>query len=459
MPTFTVGALVVTPAYSGMLLLTPFLVIGVALFLRYSRYGMHIRASAANPEAARLAGVFASRMSMLSWAIAGGVAAFTAILVYPTQGFVTGATFGPGLLLRALAAAVIGRLTNLPVAFAAGIGVGVVEQVLLANNPNGGTVQAMLFAVILVTLLFQKRREGRGFERGAWAAVQGIRPLPAAYSRLWTVRLVKPVIVGSALLIAVAMPLLVSASSTQGLTDILALALAGISVGIVTGLAGQLSLGQFAFAGIGALAAYQVQVRTGDIALSLLAGGAAAACAAVAVAIPALRIRGLLLAVTTLGFAVATGSWLLQQSWALGSGVDLTPVTIGLFRLNTAKTYYYLCLAVVVIGVWLASNVRRGGLGRIFIAIRDNEEAAQAFTINVVARKLQAYAIAGFLAGVAGALYAFSLSRITINEFGVGRSIDLVAIAVIGGIGTLSGPILGALYIYGIPQFLPLDSA
>ena len=110
LPVFTVGALRVTPAYSAMLILSPLVVIGIAVFFKRSRFGLAIRAAAANPEAARMSGIFASRMSSLAWAIAGALSAFTAVLTAPTQGYVGGDSFGPELLLRAMTAAVIGRM-------------------------------------------------------------------------------------------------------------------------------------------------------------------------------------------------------------------------------------------------------------------------------------------------------------------------------------------------------------
>ena len=135
LPSFRVGTFLVTQAFSGLLIISPIVVIALVLFLRYSRYGLSMRAAAANPEAARMAGVFAGRMSTLAWGLAGGVACLTAILLKPTLGFVTVQALGPNLLLRALAAAVIARMTSLPIALGAGLGVGVVEQVLLRSYP------------------------------------------------------------------------------------------------------------------------------------------------------------------------------------------------------------------------------------------------------------------------------------------------------------------------------------
>src|SRR4051812_42126963 len=125
LPVRDLGALRLTQAYMGMLIFAPIAVIAVAGFLKYSRFGLAIRSAAANPEAARIAGIPAARMSSLAWGLAGGLSAFTAILTQPTRGFPSGETFGPGLLLRALAAAVLARMNSLPMALAGGVGLGV----------------------------------------------------------------------------------------------------------------------------------------------------------------------------------------------------------------------------------------------------------------------------------------------------------------------------------------------
>jgi ABC-type branched-subunit amino acid transport system ATPase component len=128
------------------------------------------------------------------------------------------------------------------------------------------------------------------------------------------------------------------------------------------------------------------------------------------------------------------------------------------FSFASSKSYYYFALGFLVLATWIAANVRRGGLGRLFVAIRDNEDAARAFTVNVMARKLQAFGLAGFLAGMGGAVYAFALARLSAGGFPPSLSIAVVAMSVIGGIGILGGPILGALYIFALPAFVSLDS-
>src|SRR5437764_1940838 len=306
LPEFDLGALRVTRAYSGMLFLTPVLVAGLVWSLRRGRLGLAVRAASANPDAARLSGVFASRMSSLSWAIAGAVSAFTAILVLPTRGFATAAFLGPGLLLRALTAAVIGRMRNLPVALGAGIMVGVLEQALLWNYPRGGLVEAVLFGVILVALVVQPRQMGREEDKGSWAAVQAWPRLPESVRAVASVRNAGRLAALVVAVLALLVPLLSTNATAIVFVVIVAFGLVGLSVGIVTGLGGQLSLGQFALAGVGATASYVVTFKTGNYLLGFLAAGAAAAAVSLVIGLPALRIRGLMLAVTTLGFALAT---------------------------------------------------------------------------------------------------------------------------------------------------------
>jgi ABC-type branched-subunit amino acid transport system ATPase component/ABC-type branched-subunit amino acid transport system permease subunit len=460
LPEFEVGALRVTRAYSGMLFMTPLLVAALVWFLRRSRAGLAIRASAANPDAARMAGVFAGRMSTLAWAIAGSVSAFTAILVLPTRGFANAQFLGPGLLMRALAAAVIARMVSLPVGLLAGLGVGVVEQVLLWNYPRGGLVEAVLFVIVLLALLLQPRRgSARDEEKGSWASVQPWAPLPEAVRALWAVRNLGWIVAGIGLAAALVVPVFATNASAIILVVVMAFAVVGLSVGVVTGLGGQLSLGQFALAGVGATVSYVVTYHVGNFALGFLAAGLAAAAVSLVIGLPALRIRGLMLAVTTLGFALATQGWLFQQSWMLGDGIDPGRPILGKTVFDTGKEYYLFGLVPVAVALLLTRNIWRSGIGRRLRAIRDNEAGARAFTVRATAVKLQGFMLAGFLAGIGGALYGHALSRLGATAFPIGASIDTAAMTVLGGIGVLAGPMIGAFYIIGVPQFLPLDNA
>jgi len=459
LPEFDVGPLRLTQAYTGMILGAPLVVAGLTIFLRRSRIGLAMRCAAANPEAARMSGIFSSRMSSLAWAIAGALSAFTALLVIPASSIVGADSFGPNLLLRALACAVVARMVNLPVAFGAGVALGVVEQVLLWNYPQSGLVELVLFLVILVALLAQRGVGGREGEKGSWAAAQGWKPLPEHLARLPEVRLAPWVLGATAVALALLLPLVTSNASVVILTQIIAYAIVGLSVAVVTGLGGQLSLGQFAVAGVGAVMSFHVSSRVGSFPLALLYAGMAGAAASVAIGLPALRIRGLLLTVTTLAFSLVALNWLLGQPWMFGAGVAPgRPIVLG-NPLETSKEYYLFALAVLMVVLLVCHNVRRGGLGRRLVAVRDNEDNARAFTVPARAVKLQGFALAGFIAGVGGATFGHLLPSLSASAFPIRASIDVVAMTVVGGMSLLVGPLLGALYIVGVPAFLPLDAA
>jgi ABC-type branched-subunit amino acid transport system ATPase component len=150
---------------------------------------------------------------------------------------------------------------------------------------------------------------------------------------------------------------------------------------------------------------------------------------------------------------------MLQQPWAFSRGVDPgRPRFLGQ-SLATAKPYYYFVLAILIVTIIVVRNVRNGGLGRLLIAIRDNEDGARAFTVPAQLVKLQGFVLAGFIAGLGGALYSHLLSQVSASAFTVDASINVVAMTLIGGTSLLVGPIIGAFYIIGIPAFLPLDSA
>ena len=262
MPTLQLGALQINQAYMAMLVFGPVAVLALTVFLRHSRYGVGIRCSSANPEAARMAGISTNNMSSLAWILAGVLSALTAVLVIPASGFASSTSFGPSLLLRALAAALLARMYSLPIAFGAGVVIGVVEEMLLYSYPNSpGFVDVMLYVIIVVALLLQRGQRGREEDKGSWAAVTAWQPLSRAVARLPEIRLARWGAGAAALSIAVAIPAMVSNSSAVIFSTIFAFSIVGLSVGIVLGLSGQLSLGQFAIAAVGAVVAFDVSER------------------------------------------------------------------------------------------------------------------------------------------------------------------------------------------------------
>ena len=457
-PSFRFRTFFVSPAHTAILILSPIVMVTIAVFLRSTRVGIGIRAASANPEAARMAGLSPSRMSAIAWGMAGALSAYTALLVTPALGFgATGATNAPGLLLRALTVAIIARMTNIPVTLLAGLVVGIVESFLQYNYSSGGPIEVLLLATALIALLLQSGRRGRNAQRDSWIAVQPWAPLTVAQLHNPAIRNLGRMVAAISLLAAVMFGLVASNQAAREGGLLLRMALIGLSLYFLIGLAGQLSLGQFAIAAIGAAVAVRVAQGPGDMVVSFVAAGIVGALISVLLGFPALRVRGLMLAVTTLGFAVATQSWLLGQSWVIGDGLDSTTRRIFGIDLSTDRRYYWLILAALVITFVAVRNLSTGGYGRRLRALRDNEDQARAFSVSAVRTLLSAYAVAGCIAGVGGAIYAHSISRVSVQSFSVADSIDVTALAVLGGLGIVAGPLLGAAYVIGLPR-LPLDS-
>ena len=445
----------VSPSATALLCLSPVVVGGLYLFLQRSRFGLAIRGAAANPDSATLAGVDPRHMAMLSWALAGGIAAFAAMLIIPNQSTVTADALGPDFIIRGLAVAALARFANLPVALLAGLGIGLVEQILASNPEATGWFEVALFLLILVGVAMQVRVGRELSER--WSSLSPSRRLPDSYRDIWLIRNLGWVVGGVAAVAAALIPLGISNRSAFVLSTIVAFATIGISVSFLTGLAGQLSLGQVAFAAIGAVAGVRVAVDTGSLLLGLLCGGAVGAAASAAVGLPALRVRGLLLAIATLAFALATFSWLLRQDWAFGAGLSSRPASVLGIELTTSRAFYFVALAVFAGVLAVAHVLRRSSFGRSLVAVRDNEAAARVLQIAPRRLLLQAYAFAGFVAGVGGVILAMSNTFVTRSIFTPSDSINVVSLAVIGGLSELTGPLLGAAYLIGIREFFDLE--
>ena len=458
--TATMGNLVLTSSHFMVIAFIPAIVVGLAIFLQRTPWGLAIRASADNRDAAELAAISTRRVSTMVWVLAGLLSTLTAVLVNPLRnstvgGFMIVESLGPGLLLRALAAALVGRLTSLPLALAGGIGVGVVEALLFANVADPAWSELVLFLGVL-GLLVLRGSPVRG-QLGLDALSTRIRPLPERVRNDPRLKTMGRIAAVSVVIAAAALPLVLgSVSQTYLLGRVLVFAVVGLSVTMLSGWAGQLSLGQFAFVGVGAMTTAYLH----DRGMPFAAAGAYAIVAGVLVAllvgIPALRLRGLFLAVTTLSFAVAVRQWFLTRPWFLGNGsvVFVQPGSWLGVDFDRQRNVYWLCLAGLLVAIVLTSRLRASGIGRSIIAVRDNERAAASFGIAPSATKLLAFAVPGALAAFAGVLFAAITVQFGPQSFEPADSLTVVAMVVIGGLGTITGAVLGAVYVLGVPALI-----
>ena len=450
------GGVVLGSPHFMVLALVPATVAGLSVFLGRTPYGIAIRAAAENPDRAELAGISTKRISTTVWVMAALLAVLTAVLVNPLRGSIVGlptVALGPSLLLRALAAALVGRMVSLPKALIGGVAVGIGEAIIFSNVGSPGAVDAVLFVVILCLVLLQRNE----VDPGALPTASAVRPVPERLRSFWWVRRMTMITCAVGLAVAVVLPLLLPApSQTFALSRMLLFALIGLSVTVLTGWAGQLSLGQFAFVGLGAFVTVGLTGRGVPFLSAVAYGAVAGVLAAVLIGFPALRVRGLFLAVTTLGFAVAARTWLFERSVFLG-GDTLAflprPRLFGL-DLSSQRAYYYLCLVALVGSVALVVRLRGSGVGRTIIATKDNESAAASFAVSPAVAKLTAFAVAGGLAALGGGLLAGLFVQFDAGAFGPEASLQIVAMVVIGGLGSVAGPLLGAVYVVGLPGVL-----
>ncbi|OLU35406.1 branched-chain amino acid ABC transporter permease [Pseudomonas sp. PA27(2017)] len=245
------------------------------------------------------------------------------------------------------------------------------------------------------------------------------------------------------------------------LIPFLVLSLAGLGLNLLTGYAGQLSLGSAAFMAVGAFAAYNVELRIAGLPLivSLLLGGLVAALVAIVFGLPSLRIKGFYLLVSTLAaqffvqWALTRFSWFSNDS---ASGVISTPpLVVAGHDFSSPAGRYLLTLAVVSALFWLGTNLVRSELGRNWMAVRDMDTAAAVIGIPLLKTKLLAFAISGFFLGVAGSLWAFTyLGTVEPHGFDLNRSFQILFIIIIGGLGSILGNFLGAAFIVLFPVLL-----
>jgi branched-chain amino acid transport system permease protein len=429
-------------------------------FFRFTDMGIAVRASAENGERASLLGIPVARVSTIVWVIAATLSAVAVFLRAPMTGLTLGSSVGASVLLYGLAAAVIARMDSLPICVVAGMGIGIIDQSALFGTRRASLAVATMLIVILVALLLQRGRLARAFDAaaGTWQAVKEYRPVPPQLRQMPEVVIAKGILVNLGLFVAVVLPLILPERFAARFTLVVIFAMVGVSLVILTGWSGQISLGQWAFSGIGAAVAGGMAVRGWDFFLCILAAGLVGAFAAGLVGLPALRIQGLFLAVTTLAFAFTVQNFFLNKdyfgSWLPGTGeIVARPKLYGVFSTRSDVRYYFVCLIFLALMMLMARSVRKNRLGRILIGVRDNGRGVQAYGVNLARTRLAAFAISGFIAAVAGGLYAFLNEAVFAEAFRPERSITVFAISVIGGLTSLPGAVLGSIYVEGVPIF------
>lgn len=446
-------AIVVVPVVLGAL----------AVFLHRTDYGTAIRASADNVDRAGLLGIPTSMLASLVWMIAGLLSALAVLLRLPIVGFGSYASVsgsGSSLLLFTLAAAVMGRMERLPLIGLAAVGLGIVQEAAIWNYSNTTLVDGLLVVVILVALLLQRDAFSRVRETGisSWRALREVREVPAELRALPEVRRARVAVGVAVVAVALGIPAVASPSQVGAASLLMVYAMVAISLWVLTGWAGHISLGHWALVGFGGATTAVLYGRHGvDAVPAMVAGAAVAAGVSVLLGIPALRVRGPFVAVTTLAFAVTSSTYFLRAQhlpWFVEPRID-RPLLLGRIPVETDVQVYYFAfvvLAFVAVGV---RGLRRSRTGRALIATRDNALAAEAVTLDTRRAHLSAFAIAGAIAGLAGGVYVIQQQGLHTDAFGPDVSMLVFSMIVLGGLGSMTGAVLGAVYIRGAEFFLP----
>ena len=242
------------------------------------------------------------------------------------------------------------------------------------------------------------------------------------------------------------------------LTFVLIYGIVGLGLMLLAGFTGQFSIGHAAFLGTGA---YTQGVLTNlgvPFPLAMVAAAALSAAVGVVVALPALRVKGIYLGIATLSFGFIVEEVFARWESVTGGNAGLHVKAPQLFgvSLGSGNGFYFLCLVVAVICTLAILNLLRSPTGRAFVAIRDSEISAQSMGIQLARYKTLSFAISAALAGLGGALYAHKLSFISPDQFNIIQSIDLLLLVVIGGLGSVHGAFLGAMFLIAMPQLISL---
>ena len=424
----------------------------LAAVFRYTRFGLATRASADNEKGALLGGLSPDRLGMANWAVATVLAGVAVVLIEPISGI--NPTTTPLLVVPALAAALLGGLRSFAVATVVGLGIGMLQSLILgiAVAPDSqwlpdwvavtGLQAAVPVVLVVVALVW------RGGVLPTRSAVPE-RALPTAprprFVALWVVVLGGLAVVGL---------LTLSASWRQGIIITLAYALLTLSVVVITGYVGQISLAQLALAGVAGFAV--IRLLDGGVPFIVAAPLAAgmATVVGVLVGLPATRVRGMNLAVVTLALAVAIEQLVLASPALSGGAAGLAvprptllgiDIGVGATGADNFRPAFGIVLVVVVAVAYAAvANLRRGGVGLRWLAVRANERAAAAAGIDVARTKLAAFALSSFLAGLAGVFIALASTTLSPTSFFVVGALVAVALTYLSGVASLAGALLAA---------------
>jgi sulfate-transporting ATPase len=419
--------------------------VGVTIVLsvvyHYTRFGLATSAVSENMLSAGALGISPNLISATNWAIASVLATLGAILIASING-----VFDPGaltlLIIPTLAAALVAGFTSFPLALVGGLVIGIVQSEMALYITSPGWATAAPFIIIIIALVVRGRPlpiRGEITDRAAALGHGIIRP-----------KIIIPALAFALLVTWFVTPNWVAAITTSVLGMIVILSLV-----VLAGYAGQLSLAQYTLAGMGAWASSRLVAAHGvPFLVAAMVGIAVAVGIGLFVGLISLRSRGVNLAIATVGIGIALEQVILLNGVYTGGSGGTTVGPLEIFGLpldtiNHPKSFATLVILVLVILVLAVANLRRSVAGRRLLAMRGNERAAASLGVGVFGAKLYAFALSSAIAAVGGILIAFSNPIVVFSPFTLLNSIGVVLQAVIGGIGYIAGAIFGGIFQVG----------
>jgi ABC-type branched-subunit amino acid transport system ATPase component/ABC-type branched-subunit amino acid transport system permease subunit len=430
----------ITTDYLIVLGISVVLVAVLALVYRRTKFGLATTAVAENEFAFAGLGRSPALIAAVNWAVGGTLAAVAGVLIAPFESLQP--SEATSLLIPALAVALFGSLRSFPAALVGGLLLGVAQSELVLYSTTGplqnavGLANSFPFLLIIVVLAVRGRSlPSRDFV-GSTLPKVGSGRLSAGWLAFW-------------LAVAVLLVAFLSDNWVMDLTTGTVASVTLLSMVVITGYAGQLSLAQVSIGGVGVMMASQLVATFGwPMPVAAIAGVLAALPVGFLIGLPAVRTRGVTLAVVTLGLAETLNLMLFQRNDVTGGESGLNVGNAQIFGLSINELEYprrYAIFALIILGIigFGVANLRRSGVGKLLIAVRANERAAASLGVNVTWAKLYAFMVASAIAVVGGLLEAWRLPYITFANFDPFTSVNAVVSATLGGVGFLSGGILG----------------
>jgi branched-chain amino acid transport system permease protein len=450
--------------YLSTISVTVVVLVGLTALLRFTSLGLQMRGAVESRRLVQLDGVNAEGVVALAWVISSFMAGLAGVLLAPIYGYIQSTNYA-ALMVAAIAAAAWGLLRSIPIATGVAVLVGIVSTTLQGYLPTGSllysaALPALPFFVLVAALLILPGMRTLDSNRDPLATIDPPPPPVAAGSRVPSMtRIVRPAWYGVVVIFFISMLTWMPKTWESVFNSGLALSTVLLSITLITGMAGQLSLCQGTLAGVGAFTSAQLAIHFGlNMLVGGLVGAAVASAVAIILALLSLRLRGLGLALMTLAAALLFDNTFFNSEYLTGgpSGLNLQAKWLGtsaFFNFN-GHALFLLCFVVLTVCVVVVILVRKGTVGRNLAAMRGSEMASAGLGINLAWQRIVVFALAGAIAGLGGLLVTIQNQNASPNDWNYNFSLVFIVLVVTTGIGSVEGAINAGISFFVIEQLL-----